>query len=135
MNQNSSLIASTSSIQLRAAGAEAMLIWAEPYRIASTTRLSLSLEQIRGSYDAAILKVYLQASEEIFLGSVGLYGLRRASAGMTSHLETPSEALAFFGPAAAAGTPLRLSVRPHEPLPDGVEITIECIGLYIDGTA
>jgi hypothetical protein len=133
MNQNSRLIASSSTVQVTAAGTDATLQWTDQASIAPSARLSLALEQIHGTYDAAILKVFLLAPDEIFLGSVALYGLRRASAGMTGHIEVPAEALALIDP--VAGTPLQLAVRPHEPLPNGVEIAIGRIGLYLNSAA
>jgi len=132
MNQHSSPIASSSAVQLRRAGADTTLVWAGPRSIAPAVRLSLALEQIRGGYDAAVLKLYLGESEDIFLGSVALYGLRRASAGLSSHLDIPAPALTVITASAAAGIPLPLFIRPNQPLPDGVEIAIERIALYAD---
>src|SRR6516165_1113715 len=53
----------------------------------SSDRVYLILENIRGTYDATILNVYIDVPEDasqgdhrhLLAGSVGLYGLRRAS--------------------------------------------------------
>lgn len=108
--------------------------------------LSLLLDQVRGTYDAAILHVGMQlpdanapqsgATRYERLGTAALYGLRLASQGACSRgltLILDISALAarlrplLLTPAA---TPLALTIDSHPGLPPGKPITIGqvCIG-------
>jgi hypothetical protein len=108
--------------------------------IGTTSRLYVALEAIRGTFDATVLQVHFA---ETYLGSVALYGLRTASsprsdgtgAGLTGYVDITSQAHRIIGRALAPDAQLKLSIRPHQTLPQGIEITIERICLYAESIA
>ncbi len=111
-----------------------------------TLRVYLVLEQIRGSFDAGVLRLFLKlaaandAEKELFLGSIGLYGLRHASLpkeeggsdGMQSYLDITTQFAQLSNAALVPDALLHLSVRSHQSLPEGVTIVIERIRLYFE---
>lgn len=129
---------------VRSTGAEAILqVHGELMdAIGKDTRVYLALEKVRGTFDAAVLRVYLRTStsaDEVYLGSIALFGLRKASspdaggasAGMQSILDITPQARQFGWETLPADAQLHLSIRAHHALPDGVEIAIERICVCI----
>lgn len=106
-------------------------------------RMHVALEHVRGTSDATVLRVFLREAEpqtgyepaETFLASAGLYGLRRASApgdgeGLHCHLDVTAHAALLVRAMHGANGGLTLAIRPHRPMPDGVFISIERMGLW-----
>ena len=113
---------------------------AEPGR---AIRMHVALEQVRGTHDATVLRVFLQGTEpqaghegaETFLASAGLYGLRRASApgdgeGLHCHLDVTAHAALLARAMRRTDRGLMLAIRPHRPMPEGVAVSIERIWLW-----
>jgi hypothetical protein len=106
----------------------------------------LALEKIRGTFDAAVLSVFLNLPEDalpgesrqLLIGSEALYGLRRASIqhgkntgeGLTSIMD----ATRVIGRLVAARSfdpgKIRITIVPQESLPEGVMITIARIVFF-----
>ncbi len=105
--------------------------------IGTTSRLYLALENMRGTFDATVLQIHLGG--DIYLGSIALFGLRSASlprsdqtsAGMTSYLDMTPQAQSTIE-SLRTDSQLRVSIRPRNELPVGVEILIERIRIYIE---
>lgn len=116
--------------------------------IGTTSRFYIALENMRGTFDAAVLRVHIQAcssdghelAAEVYLGSIALFGLRNASSprpdgassGLTSYLDITPQANQLIGKALPLDARFQVWIRPHSELPDGVEISIERIRLYIE---
>ncbi|KAB8044385.1 DUF7868 domain-containing protein [Janthinobacterium aquaticum] len=116
--------------------------------VAGTVRLYIALEGIRGTFDAAVLRVLLlssayahgKAGNEEFLGSVALFGLRMASlagaggqrAGMTSYLDIATKAERFEQEALLDNAHFQIAIRPHNKLPEGIEISIGRVRIYAE---
>lgn len=112
---------------------------------AAPVRLYLLLEQVRGTLDATVLQIYLRNPDPVtsgqggalFMGSVALYGLRRATSaapdrGMVCILDVSAHE-SVLRPAIARGdTHFELYVRPHPPLQTGTKIDIGRIGICIE---
>jgi tyrosinase len=109
-------------------------------------RVYLLLENIRGTYDATILNVYINVPEDasqgdhrnLLAGSVGLYGLRRAS---IQHGEEGGLGLTFVlditpilieQPAAKSpySNEIRVSIVPHPQLPDPAEVVVGRVSIF-----
>jgi tyrosinase len=109
-------------------------------------RFYLILENIRGTHDATVLNVYINFPEaaspgdhrNLLVGSVGLYGLRRASIrhgeeagmGLTSVLDITR---ILIEPPVAKSTPaneIRVSIVPHRQLPDSAGIVVGRVSIY-----
>lgn len=115
--------------------------------IGSTSRVYIALENMRGTFDATVLRVQIRVrspngggtAAEVYLGSIALFGLRKASvshpggtnAGLTSYLDFTSQANQLFGQALPPDAQFQVSIHPHHELPDGIEISIERIRIYI----
>jgi tyrosinase len=110
-----------------------------------TARVYLALENVQGTHDASVLRVYLGLPEdaaasqrEFHAGSVALYGLRRASvrhAGSSAQgLEFILDITPFFKglpPASASlADELIVSIRPHHELPAGSPVVIGRIRIF-----
>jgi hypothetical protein len=106
-------------------------------------RLHVALEHVRGTSDATVLRVFLRATEpqagqeaaETFLASTGLYGLRRASVpgdgeGLHCQLDVTAHAALLVRAMRGTDGGLMLAIRPHQPMPEGVAVSIERIGLW-----
>jgi tyrosinase len=106
----------------------------------------LKLENVRGVFDASVLRVYVNWPENVgpsdtpqyLVGNVALFGMRRASAkdgqhggeGLTFVLDvTPFIDQLHLGKALDVDS-LRVNVVPDRPLPDKTEITVGRISLY-----
>lgn len=108
--------------------------------IGTTSRLYVSLENMRGEFDATVLRIHIG---ETYLGSIALYGLRIASAprpdgtsaGLTSHLDITAHAGPIIAELLSPGAAVKLSLRPHQTLPQDVEISIDRIRLDVESTS
>lgn len=109
-------------------------------------RTYLTLEGVRGDFDAAVLNVYINLPDaakpedhaDLLVGGAALFGLRQASkkdgehggGGLTLHVDiTDAIDRLHLDNAFDIGS-LNVSLAPHQPLPDGVEITVDRIGVY-----
>lgn len=104
-------------------------------------RMLVTLEHVRGTNDATVLRVFLRSpapsqgeAAETFLASAGLYGLRRASAsgagdGLQCQLDVTSHAGLLMQAMRNQAAHLVLAIRPPRPLPQGTAISIERIRL------
>ena len=109
-------------------------------------RVYLLLENIRGTYDATILNVYINLPEEasqgdhrnLLAGSVGLYGLRRAS---IQHGEEGGLGLTFVlditpilieQPAAKSpySNEIRVSIVPQRQLPEPADVVVGRVSIF-----
>lgn len=116
--------------------------------IGTRSRVYIALENMRGTFDAAVLRIHLRIftaqgrilAGEAYLGSIALYGLRIASSprsdgkstGLTSHLDVTAQAKGIIGQTLPPDAQFQVSVRPHNALPEGEGILIERIRLYIE---
>ncbi len=112
-------------------------------------RTYLHLENVRGNYDAAVLSVYINLPEgarpsehpELLAGSVGLFGLRRASevdgdhagAGLDFIIEITKITDRLHMQRALDVDSLQVSVIPHNPIPAASPITIGRVSIYREG--
>ncbi|WP_322049786.1 DUF7868 domain-containing protein [Paraburkholderia bannensis] len=112
---------------------------------AATVRLYLLLEQVRGTLDATVLQIYLRHPDParsgqhgaLFMGSIALYGLRRATSaspdrGMVCILDISAHDTVLRPAIARGDTQFELYVRPHPPLQTGTSIDIGRIGICIE---
>lgn len=112
---------------------------------AASTHFYLLLEQVRGTLDATVLQVYLRDPDPatsgqhgaLFMGSVALYGLRRATStapdrGMVCILDIGTHESALRQAIARGATQFELYVRPHPALQTGTSIDIGRIGICIE---
>ena len=109
-------------------------------------RIYLLLEHIQGTHDATALNVYLdlpagaQPGEhrDLQAGSVGLYGLRRASIpqgleggpGLSFVLDVTSVFLGLPVARSPTADALRVSILPHRKLAEPKDITIGRIAVF-----
>jgi hypothetical protein len=111
-------------------------------------RMRLTLENVRGANDATVLRVFLQLaqgagkteSEETFIASAGLYGLRRASVPVTGEgLQCNLDVTAYASQLTRAMTSetgeITLAIRPYRPVPEGTSISIERLRLFAERLA
>jgi tyrosinase len=112
-------------------------------------RTYLQLENVRGTYDATVLSVYINLPErarpsehpELLAGSVGLFGLRRASetdgehagAGLDFIFDITKITDALHMERALDVDSLPVSVIPHRPIPPESPITIGRVSIYREG--
>ena len=113
-------------------------------------RVFLNLENVRGARDAHVLSVYINLPEgakpaghpELLAGSVGLFGLRRASLNEGKHggqglnfvLEITDIVDALHLKNAADVEALNVTLVPHQAVPDHVQITIGRVSIYRQGS-
>ena len=116
---------------------------------AAPDRIFLNLENVRGTFDASVLSVYIDLPEnakpgdhpELMAGSVGLFGLRRASAkdgehagqGLNFVLEITKIVDALHLRNALDPNALRVRIVPHRAIPDKAEITVGRVSIYREG--
>ncbi len=116
---------------------------------AQPDRVYLNLENIRGTHDAAVLSVYINLPEgaspsdhpELFAGSVGLFGLRRASLkdgqqggqGLSFVLEITKIVDALFLGNALDVDSLQVRIVPHRAIPEQADITVGRVSIYRQG--
>jgi tyrosinase len=112
-------------------------------------RVFLNLENVRGTHDAAALSVYINLPEgakasdhpELLAGTVGLFGLRRASLkdgkhggqGMNYVLEITKIVDALHLNHALDVDSLRVTIVPYQDVPGDEQITVGRVGIYRRG--
>lgn len=111
-----------------------------------TSSVYLGLEDIRGDFDAAVLAAYLNLPEgarpgdhpNLDAGSVGLYGLSRASVpdnenggqGLTFFLDISRIVMDLLAANLSDTEEIRVTLVSTRPLPDSVLLTIGRISLF-----
>ena len=106
----------------------------------------LKLENVRGTFDATVLDVYVNLpenvkpgeSETLLAGNVALFGLRRASVqdgqhageGLTFILDITHIIDQLHLANALDGDSLQVNIVPNRPLPDEAEIQVGRISVY-----
>jgi tyrosinase len=122
---------------------------ARPSEAAPPDRVFLNLENVRGTYDAAALSVYINLPPgakpgdhpELLAGSVGLFGLRSASQKDSKHggqglnftLEITKIIDALHLNNALNANSLQVRIVPYRALPDQADITVGRISIYRQG--
>ena len=122
---------------------------AAPTEAAPPDRIFLNLENVRGTHDASVLSVYINLPQgarpaehpELLAGSVGLFGLRRASLtegahagqGLSFVLDITGIVDALHLRNALDVDNLRVTIVPHRQLPDQADITVGRISIYRQG--
>jgi tyrosinase len=112
-------------------------------------RVFLNLENVRGTHDASVLNVYINLPEgakpgdhpELFAGSVGLFGLRRASVVDSKHggqglnfvLDITKIIDTLQMNKALDVDSLEVTIVPHQPVPAQAEITVGRVSVYRQG--
>ena len=112
-------------------------------------RVFLNLENVRGTHDALVLNVYINLPEgakpgdhpELFAGSVGLFGLRRASVVDSKHggqglnfvLDITKIIDTLQMNKALDVDSLEVTIVPHQPVPAQAEITVGRVSVYRQG--
>lgn len=112
-------------------------------------RVYLNLENVRGTHDATALSVFVGLPQganpdnypDLLAGTVGLFGLRRASLADGRHL---GGGLSFLldisrivdlmhvGDALNSNT-LRVTIVPNRPVPEDAEVTVGQVSVYREG--
>lgn len=116
---------------------------------AAPDRVYLNLENVRGTHDAAVLSVYVNLPRganpknhpELLAGSVGLFGLRRASMadgrqggqGLSFILDITKIVDSLYLKNGFDVNSLNVSVLPHRSVPDRARITVGRISIYRQG--
>ena len=109
-------------------------------------RVYLNLENVRGTHDASVLSVYIDLPEgekpsehpELLAGSVGLFGLRRASLkdgqhageGLDFVLDITKIVDALHLNHALDADSLHVTIVPYQQVPDAAQITVGRISIY-----
>jgi hypothetical protein len=104
---------------------------------ASDFHVYLVLDRVRGTQDATVLQAYLrnpdaaQAGQpaDVYLDSIALFGLRRASSGALSegmqfYVDITPHAALLHSPTFLADGQILVSIRPQKTLADTVSIDI-----------
>jgi tyrosinase len=116
---------------------------------AAPDRVFLNLENVRGTHDASVLTVYVNLPEgavpgdhpELMAGSVGLFGLRKASLGDRSHaakglnfvLDITKIVDELHLENALDADALTVRIVPHRPIPESAQITVGRVSIYRQG--
>jgi tyrosinase len=116
---------------------------------AQPDRVFLNLENVRGTQDASVLNVYVNLPEgeepsdhpELLAGSVGLFGLRRATLkdgrhggqGLSFVLEITRIVDALHLGHALDADSLQVRIVPHQPVPEKADITVGRVSVYRQG--
>lgn len=112
-------------------------------------RVYLNLENVRGTRDATALSVFVNLPEgsnpadhpELLAGTVGLFGLRRASVAGGQHVGgglsflldiSPIVDQLHLGGALTADT-LRVTIVPNRPVPDTADVVVGRVSVYREG--
>jgi tyrosinase len=122
---------------------------AAPSEAAPPDRVFLHLENVRGTQNAPVLSVYINLPDganpadhpELQAGSVGLFGLREASAlgskhagqGLSFSLEITKIVDALHLNDKLDADSLRVTIVSHRPIPEQVPITIGRVSIYRKG--
>jgi len=112
-------------------------------------RVYLNLENVRGTHDPSVLQVYVNLPEganpadhpELLAGSVGLFGLRKASSkddkhggqGLNFVLDITKIIDTLHLANALDADALQVRIVPHQPVPDKAEITVGRVSVYRQG--
>ena len=123
---------------------------AKPSESAPPDRVFLNLDNVRGTNDATVLGVYINLPKgakpgdhpELLAGTVGLFGLRRASKkdgkhggqGLTFVLEITSIVDALHLKNALDTNSLQVSIVPYRAVPDQAQITVGRVSIYRQGS-
>jgi len=123
---------------------------AAPSETAPPDRVFLNLENVRGTHDAAALSVYINLPKgakpgdhpELLAGSVGLFGLSRASLkdgkhggqGLNFVLEITKIIDALHRNNALNAASFQVSIVPYRAIPDQAQITIGRVSIYRQGS-
>jgi len=107
------------------------------------------LENVRGTHDASVLSVYINLPEgakpsdhpELLAGSVGLFGLRRASLkddkhggqGLNFVLDITKIVDALHLRNALNVDSIHVRIVPHQAVPDQAQITVGRVSIYRQG--
>lgn len=116
---------------------------------AQPDRVFLNLENVRGTHDASVLSVYINLPEganpsdhpEHLAGSIGLFGLRRASLADAGHggqglnfvLEITEAFDALHLDDSLDVDALQVRIVPQEPAPEQADITVGRVSIYRQG--
>lgn len=116
---------------------------------AAPDRVFLNLENVRGTHDASVLNVYINLPEgakpdehpEFLAGSVGLFGLRKASLqdgkhggqGLNFVLEVTKIIDVLHLNNALDADSLHVRIVPHQAVPDQAQITVGRVSIYRQG--
>jgi tyrosinase len=116
---------------------------------AAPDRTFLNLENVRGTHDATVLNVYINLPAgakpidhpELLAGSVGLFGLRRASLqdgehagqGLNFILEITALTDKLHLDQKLDADSLQVSIVPYSPVPDQAQVTVGRVSLYRQG--
>ena len=116
---------------------------------AQPDRIFLNLENVRGTRDASVLNVYVNVPEganpsdhpELLAGSVGLFGLRRASVtddrhggqGLSFVLDITDIFDSLHLNNALNADALQVRIVPHQPVPEQADITVGRVSIYRQG--
>jgi len=109
-------------------------------------RVFLHLENVHGTHDALALSVYVDlpananpnAHPELLVGTVGLFGLRRASrkdgehagAGLNFELEITNVIDSLHLKNALDSDSLHVTIVPHQAVPEKAEVTVGRVSVY-----
>jgi tyrosinase len=112
-------------------------------------RVYLALERVRGTHDGSVLNVYINLPEgampmdhpELLAGSVGLFGLRRASdrdsthagRGLSFTLEISRIVDTLHLTNALQSDSIAVTVVPRHPVPDDESVTVGRVSVYRQG--
>jgi tyrosinase len=112
-------------------------------------RVFLALENVRGTHDGSVLNVYVNLPDgakpadhpELLAGSVGLFGLRRASDPDSTHagrglnftLDISRIADALHLSNVLQSNSLAVTIVPRHPVPDEEDVTVGKVSVYRQG--
>jgi tyrosinase len=138
------------AVQSKVSKSLALAATANTLEAATPDRVYVNLENVRGTFDASVLSVYINLPEgakpadhpELLAGSVGLFGLRNASLkdgkhggeGLNFVLEITKIVDELHLNNALGVDSIQVRVVPHQALPDQAQITIGRISIYRQGT-
>lgn len=126
------------------AGVEKSLKWTVPTQIPD--QVLLKLENVRGTHDATVLRIYVELPEQAdtqaknsrLVGSVGLFGMRRASvqdgahagAGLTFILDMSHVTDALFAQNKLSADQIRIDVEPAAGLASDTSVEVGRVSIY-----
>ena len=112
-------------------------------------RVYLNLENVRGTRDATALSVFINLPEgsnpadhpELLAGTVGLFGLRRATVASGRHVGGGLNFLLDISPivdrlhlgSGASLDALRVTIVPNRPVPESADVVVGRVSVYREG--
>jgi tyrosinase len=112
-------------------------------------RVYLNLENVRGTHDATALSVFINLPEgsnpadhpDLLAGTVGLFGLRRATVASGQHVGGGLNFLLDISPivdqlhlgGALNTDALRVTIVPNRPMPDDSNVVVGRVSIYREG--